>query len=253
MGRRFVVDVFEQVEEELRSDRYKRLFRTWGPVVGGVLVIALVAALGWWGWDSWQTSRAAKGSVAYARGIEALQAGNAAGARAAFVEAAEQGNGAYKALSLNQQAGLALSESKDQEAIRLFDEAAKAAGDPLLADVARLKAAWILMDQPNAPLADIEARLNPLAEEKRPLRPFAQQAIAMARLANGKPAEARAALVQLTLGQDVPDVVRQTSQTAIDAIDSGILGNLNDILTAQRNLPTPAAPVAPPAMAAPAQ
>ena len=248
-----MVDVFEQVEEELRSERYKRLARTWGPVVGGVLLIALVAALGWWGWDSLQGSRAAKGSVAYSRGLEALEAGNAAGARAAFVEAAKDGNGAYKALALNQQAGLALAENKPEDAIRLFDEAAKAASDPLLADVARLKAAWIVMDQPNVALADIESRLTPLAEEKRPLRPCAQQSLAMARLQNGKSAEARAALVQLTLGQDVPDVVRQTAQATIDAIDSGVLVNLADIEKAQRSLPTaPVAPAVPP-VAIPAQ
>ena len=34
-----MVDVFDQVEEELRSDRYKRLARTWLPVVGGVLLV----------------------------------------------------------------------------------------------------------------------------------------------------------------------------------------------------------------------
>lgn len=248
-----MVDVFEQVEEELRSDRYKRLALTWGPVVGGALLIALVAALGWWGWDSWQSSQASKGSVAYARGLEAMEAGNAAGARAAFVEAADKGNGAYKALALNQQAALAVADNRNEEAVKLFDEAAKAARDPLLADVARLKAAWLLMDVDSTPLADLEGRLTPLTEEKRPLRAFAQQALAMARLQRGKTAEARSGLVQLTLGQDVPDVVRQTSQSAIDAIDSGVVSNLGDILAAQKNLPAPtAAPVAP-MQAAPAQ
>lgn len=246
-----MVDVFEQVEEELRSDRYTRLARTWGPVVGGVLLVALVAALGWWGWDSFQTNRAAKASVAYSRGLEAMEAGNASGARAAFVEAAQDGNGAYKALSLNQQAALALAENKADEAVKLFDEAAKASRDPLLADVARLKAAWLLMDIDSTPLADIEKRLTPLTEEKRPLRPFAQQALAMARLQRGQAAEARSILVQLTLGQDVPDVIRQTSQSTIDAIDSGALANLSDILKAQRSLP-PSAPALP-MQAAPAQ
>ena len=36
-----MVDVFEQVEEELRSDRYKRLARTWLPVAGGVLLVGM--------------------------------------------------------------------------------------------------------------------------------------------------------------------------------------------------------------------
>jgi hypothetical protein len=81
-----VVDVFEQVEEELRSDRYKRLARTWLPVFGGILVLALIAALSWWGWQSYQTNQADKASAAYDRGMIALQADNPSGADAAFAD-----------------------------------------------------------------------------------------------------------------------------------------------------------------------
>jgi len=235
-----VVDVFEQVEEELRSDRYKRLARTWLPIVGGILLLALIAALAWWGWQSWQTSRADKASVAYDRGMEALQANNATGANAAFVEAAEAGNGAYKALALMQQAGVAVTDNRIPDAIRLFDEAAKASNDPVISDPARLKAAFLVMD--TAPLADIETRLTPLTEEGRPMRPFAQEALAMARLQHGKGAEARDLFVQLTLGQDVPDSVRQRAQLGIDAVDSGAGANIAAIVKAQATLPvvTPA-------------
>ena len=40
-----MVDVFEQVEEELRSDRYKRMAKVWLPVVGGILALALIALI----------------------------------------------------------------------------------------------------------------------------------------------------------------------------------------------------------------
>jgi len=233
-----VVDVFEQVEEELRSARYKRLAKTWLPVVGGVLAIALIAALAWWGWDSWQTSRAEKASVAYSRGVEAMQTNNASGAEAAFAEAENVGNGAYKSLALMQRAGLAVTADKTTEAVALFDEAAKVTSDPLLADSAAYRAALLVMD--TAPLADVQARLEPLIEEGRPLRPFAQQALAMAQLQHGKLAEARAGFVQLTLGQNVPDVIRQFSQGGIDAIDGGVAANLPQIIAAQKALPAPA-------------
>lgn len=73
-----MVDVFEQVEEELRSERYKRLARTWLPVLGGLLAVALVAALAWWGWQSYVSSQADKASAAYQQGIDALQEGKTA-------------------------------------------------------------------------------------------------------------------------------------------------------------------------------
>ncbi len=237
-----MVDVFEQVEEELRSDRYKRLFLTWGPIVGGILLLALIGALGWWGWDSWQNSKADKASVAYDRGLEALQQGNAAGAGAAFLEAQKEGNGAYKALALQQRAGLAVQANNLTQAVELFDGAAKAAGDPILKDTAAYKAALIILD--TGTTEDAIKRLTPLAAEGRPMRPFAQEALAMANLQAGKPADARVLCVQLTLGQDVPDSVRQMAQQCIDAVDTGAAANVNDIIKAQKALPPVTTPSA---------
>tara|TARA_R110000764_G_scaffold75283_1_gene152064 strand:- start:290 stop:1036 length:747 start_codon:yes stop_codon:yes gene_type:complete len=237
-----VVDVFEQVEEEIRSDRYKRLARTWLPVVGGILVVALVAALAWWGWQSWQTAQADKASAAYDRGMEALEASNPAGADAAFTEAAKVAPSAYKALALMQRAGIAVTAGKNSEAITLFDEAAKVANDPIIADPAALKAAWLVMDT-DASLADIEKRLEPLTAEGRPLRPFAQEALGLARLQHGKLPEAREIFVLLQRGLDVPDPIKQRAQIAIAAIDSGTASSLGAVVAAQALIPaTPAAP-----------
>lgn len=234
-----MVDVFEQVEEDLRSDRYTRMARRWVPVVGAVLGVALAVALAWWGWDSWQTSKADKASSAYDRGMEALQAGNATGADTAFAEAASVGNGAYKALALSQQAGLALQRNNKDEAIRLLDQAAKASRDPLLSDQATLKAVFLLMEGriDAAKMTEIQARLEPLTKEDRPLRAFAQEALAMAQLQMGQVQPARAAFVQLQLGQEVPEQVRQRAQAAIDTIDSGIAPALPQVVAAMDAIP----------------
>jgi hypothetical protein len=246
-----VVDVFEQVEEELRSDKLKRLAKTWLPVFGVVLVVALIGALGWWGWDSLNSNKAAKAAEAYDRGMEALRADKPMDARAAFEEAIKEGNGAYKVLALQQQAGLAVSANKFQDAVRLFDEAAKASSDPILSDPPALKAAFLVMD--TAPLAEIEKRLTPLAEDKRPLHAFAQEALALARLQHGKTKEAREAFVLLQLGQDVPDSIRQRAQIAVESIDAGTAAAIKPIIDAAANAMTPSAAQAAPAQAAPAQ
>lgn len=235
-----MVDVFEQVEEELRSDRYKRLARTWLPVVGGVLLVALVAALAFWGWDNWQTSKAEKASVAYDRGLESLQAGNPVGADAAFVQAANEGNGAYKAMALMHRAGIAVDANRIPDALRLFDEAARASRDPLLSDPAAYKAALLAMDTETLP--QIEARLEPLTAANRPFSAFAREALAMARLQHGQTAPAREALVLLKNSLDTPEIVSQRADLAIAAIDSGAAPNLKRITDAMAAIPAPAAP-----------
>lgn len=243
-----MVDVFEQVEEELRSERYKRLARVWLPIGAGVGAVALVSALGWWGYDTYRTNQADKASASYEKGIEALQAGNMDGANTAFAEAANSGARGYKALALMQQAGIAVEQNKTEEAVRLFDEAAKAAGDPVLSDPAALKAAYLLMD--TASLEDIQKRLEPLTGDKRPFRALAQEAIAMAQLQHGKPADARATFVQLQLGQDAPEAVRQRAQLAIQTIDAGTASVLPKIVEEAKKAPVAAAPAAAPEAAA---
>ena len=245
-----MVDVFEQVEEELRSERYKRLARTWLPVLAGVLAVALVAALAWWGWQTYLTSQADKASAAYEQGVEAMQAGKPDAAKAAFAESAKAGGG-YKALALMQQAGIALSEKKTTEAVALFDEAAKVAKDPILSDIAALKAVFLVMD--TASLEDVQKRLEPLTNDKRPMAAFAQEALAMAQMQHGKTAEARQVFVQLQLGQDVPDSVRQRAQAAVQAIDTGTAANLAAIVKAASALPVPAPGPVAAETAAPAQ
>jgi len=235
-----VVDVFEQVEEEMRSERWKRLARQWGPLVGGILALALIAALAFWGYQSWETGRAEKAAVAYDRGLEAMQRNDLAGAEAAFAEAEKAGNAAYKALALNQRAGVAVSQNRIAEAIELLDQAVRANGDPLLADQAALKATWLLMD--TGTLEQVEERLEPLAREGRPWRAFAMEAQAMARLQHGKPADARQVFVLLQLGQDVPDAVRQRAQVGIAAIDNGTAAALPNIVRAQAAVPVPTLP-----------
>lgn len=244
-------DVFDQVEEELRSARYIRWARTWLPVIGGVLLIALVVALSFWGWQNWQTAKADKASAAYDRGLESLQANNPVTADAAFLQAVKEGNGAYKAMALMQRSGIALNDHRDAEALKLMDEAAKAARDPLLSDIAALKAAWMAMDT-NASLEDVQARLKPLAGDKRPFKAYAREAQAMVLLQHGKGAEARDILLLLKNDLDVPQDVGQRAAAALDQIDSGTAAAIPGINDAAAHLPPP--PAAPtPQPTAPAQ
>lgn len=257
-GATVLVDVFEQVEEELRSERIKRFARIWLPIGAGVGAVALIGALGWWGYQTWQTNEADKASAAYQRGLEAAAAGNFDQAGQAFGEAADTGSRGYKALALMQQAALAVEQNKTEEAIRLFDEAAKAGKDPIIADAASLKAAYLLVD--TAALDDLKARLEPLAGDKRPYAPLAKEALATVLLMHDKGADAREIFVQLQLGQDVPETVRQRANVAVQLIDSGTSGAVKKIVAEAIKLPAEApavpaaqAPVAQAPAAAPAQ
>ena len=232
-----MTDIFEEVEEQLRSDRYLQLARRIWPWLLGAAIAALLAALAVWGYQTYHARQSAKASVAYAAGLEALGKNDTAKAFASFGEAAKLSSGGYKALALMEQAGIRLADSKDDEAVKLFDQAAAAAPDPIIGDIARLKSAFALMD--TAPYDVIQQRLQPLTDAKRPYYVAAREGLAMAKLRAGRLKEARSDFVVLTLLPGASQATHQRAQLAIMAIDSGSAANLPAVVQAAVKLPPP--------------
>jgi hypothetical protein len=242
-----VADVFEEVEEQLRAQQLKTFALKALPWVGAGLVLALVAALAVWGWDHLRNQKAAAASEAYSEAMEMGARGDVAGAKAGLTKVSTEGPPAYRALALMQLGGLAAVDDKTAEAVKAFDEAASLVKDPLLADLARLKSAFALMD--TAPYSELESRLTPLTAEKRPYRTPAREALAFAKLMAGNTAGARSDFVVLSLLPDSSEDARQRAQAAIDVIDSGTAASLPGAVKAaiaMPPMPMPQAPVAPP-------
>ena len=230
-----MTDVFEEVEEQLRADRYKTLALRALPWVLGALVLALVVTLAIWGWGAWQSRSVSEASETYAEGVEAFAAGDMGKAEQRFAEVAEGNAKGYAAMALMQQAGLRINEGKTAEAVELFDKAAETAPDPILADAARLKSAFALLD--TAPLDEMQARLQPLTEEGRPYRAQALEALAFAKLMGGEMDEARTDFGVIALMPGASDLARQRAQAARAMIDSGSAAALAGVVKAAAALP----------------
>ncbi len=230
-----MTDIFEEVEEQLRSDRYQQLiFRSW-PWIAGVAAAVLLGALGWWAYDTWSTREAAKASEVYSAALDSLGQGDTKAAFAKFSEAEKSPSRGYKALSLMQQGAIRLQEGKREDAVKLFDQAASASPNPIMGDMARLKSAFALMD--TAPYAVMQERLTPLIDLKRPYHVAAREALAMAKLKDGRLKEARADFVVLSLLPDAPDAVHQHAQLGREAIDNGAAANLQAAVKAAAAAP----------------
>ncbi len=214
-----MVDVFEEVEEQLRADRYREMLLKGWPWALGAVAAGLLVWAAFWGWNKYQADAAAKASTAYVQAMEAVAKGDAASAEKAFVEIGKSSAKGYKSLGLMQQAGLKLQAGQTAEAVKLFDQAAVAATTPLIEDNAKLKAAYALLD--TAPLAEVEKRLVPLADAKRPFSLLAKEALAVARLMGGKPDQAKTDFSVISIAPGATDGMRQRAQAAILMIDSG--------------------------------
>ena len=232
-----MVDVFEEVEEHLRSDQYVVLARKYLPWVGGVFAAVLVIALGWLGVDTLQRQAVAKASQAYAQGLESVGKGDLTTAYTQFGVAAGSSSKVYKSLALMQQAGVRAEQKNTGEAVKLLDAAAKAAPAPVLGDWASLKAAYLLLD--TTPLAQLEPRLTPLTVSGRPYSGLAREALAVAKLMAGKTKEARADFALLLLTPSASDETRRRAQMAMALIDSGTAASLPSIVKTSMTMPPP--------------
>ena len=232
-----MVDVFEEVEEQLRSDQYAVLARKYLPWLGGAFVVALVIALGVWGVSAMRLQNAQKASQAYAQGLESVGKGDLTGAYTQFGVAAASSSKAYKSLALMQQAGIRLNQKNTPAAVQLLDAAAKAAPSPAIADWASLKAAYLLLD--TTPLAQLEPRLAPLAVSGRPFAPLAREALAVAKLMAGQTQAARSDFAVLLLTPSASEDTRTRAKIAIALIDSGSSAGLSATVKAAMTMPAP--------------
>ena len=232
-----MTDLFEEVEEQLRSDQYKRLARRALPWVLGIVGLALAGTLGYWGWDTWRTQQTAKASEQYVEAIEAFTAGDRAKATTLWTEISKSQAPAYKALALMHLAGDAERANKRAEAVKLYDEAAEASPDPVIGDAARLKSAFALLD--TAPLSETEARLKPLMEEGKPYRIQAREALAFAKLNAGDAKGARGDFVLISQSLDASQGAQSRAQAAIGLIDSGSAKAVPAVVKSAASLPPP--------------
>ena len=240
-----MVDLFEEVEEELRSDRYLKLVRGLAPWATGLFALVLAGYCAYWGYTVWQDRNLSAAAAAYQKGVDALSQNDTTGAFAAFEVAARSDAPGYKTLALLQEGDLRLAAGKADEAAKLFDSAAAAAPNQIFADLASLKAAEALMD--SAPYAQLQTRLTPLTDSARPYSLYAREALAMAKLMAGKTADARKDFTVLGLALGAPQDMRERSQIAIALIDSGEAQTaVQAVKIAATMPPPPPATVAPP-------
>jgi len=233
-------DLFEEVEEQLRSDRYRALARKGLPWVLTLAAAALIVALGIWGWQQYQQQTTDKASEQYADGLAAQAQGDTAKAISMFTEVSKSPVKAYSSLALMQLGGAKMAAGKPEDikaAVELFDKAASAAPNDIIGDAARLKSAFAILD--TASFVEVEGRLKPLMQDGHPYRVQAREALAFAKLMKGDTAGARADFVVITGTLDAPESARQRARAAMDMIDTGSAKAIPAAVKAAAALPPP--------------
>lgn len=211
-----MVDIFDEVEDDLRAERVARLLKRYAWLIVAVAVAAVGAAIGWQLWARWQAGQDLAAAQRYAAAQVAADAaaggtGDAAtrsAAIAALDQQAAAGPEGYRTLMWLRAAALKADAGDVPGAVALWDRVAADPGaDRLLRDLASLMAAQRQLDHGDP--GQLAARLGPLAAAGNPWSALAREQLALLDLRQGKAAEAKAALHALSIDLAAPNGVRQ--------------------------------------------
>lgn len=202
-----MVDFINEVEEELRKDRYNALLKKWGPLIVLVLV-GIVAFAGYLEWKKDSVSKAAQASsISFIDAQVKGSSGDIDGAIRDFNAIADVAPSGYQYLSLSQAAALELDRGNRSEAIALFTRASNAATETRHADLAKYKAATIAFN--DAKYAEVESLLQDLTLDTRPYRHVARELMGHNLLKQGNEAAAIAEFRALSRDLDMPEGVKE--------------------------------------------
>ena len=175
--------IFREVDEELRGDRMRTMWRRFGPfVIGGAVAIVLVVAVNE-GWSWWQSANAARSSDQFYAALELAEAGDVAAAQEALNAVAAEASGSYPTLARFRQASLLAREGQTAEAIAAYDALATTGTDPRLREIALILAGYLLVD--GGDVAAVRQRVGGLASPENPMRNAAREAIGLAQYQAG--------------------------------------------------------------------
>jgi hypothetical protein len=209
-----VVDIFDEVDEELRAERAQQLLKRYG----GTIIAAAVAIVGIAaGWQAWRWYEARQDQAAAAEYLAAMtladsapSGSNEAGrtsATALFTRLTATAPNGYAILARMREAGLKADAGDLPGALAAWDQVAgDASADPLLRDLANLL--WVQHQIDSGDPALLTARLKALATPDNPWRALADEQLALLDLRLGKSDEAKAALQRLAQDTSAPDGVR---------------------------------------------
>ncbi len=205
-----MVDIFDEVDEELRAERAQQLLKRYAGLIIAVAVLIVAAAGGWQAWHWWQAKQDAAAGQRYLTAMTLAGSSVPASrqtAAADFDLLAQTAPDGYRTLARLQAAALKAQQGDQQGAAALWTQVASdSSADPLLRDLASLL--WCQHQIDTGDPALLEARLKPLAAPDSPWHPLAQEQLALLDLRKGNTAAAKTALSKLAQDVTAPSGVR---------------------------------------------
>ncbi|MDA0367915.1 MAG: tetratricopeptide repeat protein [Proteobacteria bacterium] len=210
-------DIFREVDEDLRQERYAKLWSRFGKYVIGAAVSVVVVAAVFITWQNVTESRRQAEGEQFAEALALARDGATAQAATAFNRLAENSGSGYRALARLQAAAALVKAGSVDDAVAAYDQlATDGSVDRILRDLGALLAALHRFDTANN--EEMLQRLGPLVLDSNAWRYSAREMQALVYRRSGDTEQSRSLLQALADDQDAPNGIRSRAAELLGVI-----------------------------------
>jgi len=230
-------DIFQEVEEDVRRERYEQLWKQYGNYLIGAAAALVLAVGGYQAWTAYDTNQRQLVSDQY-QAAQTIAPTDTAKAEAQFTELSKSGYDGYATLSKFNLAAAYFAQGKRDMAIALLRELT-GSSDDAVSSVARLRLAWAEADA--QPRTEIQSLLQPLMAEDNPWRFAATEVLAYVDFRTGSRAQAEADYLRLSQEQQASPSLRQRAAAIVQYLKANpAAGPAAPAAPAPASVPSPA-------------
>ncbi|MEQ8391111.1 MAG: tetratricopeptide repeat protein [Thalassospira sp.] len=214
-----MVDIFQEVEEDLKRERSEELWRKYGKYVIGTAAVIVLGVAGREGLKTYEQTTSIENGTRFANAVELAQAGE--DKQEAALEALDaiiaDGNAGFVAMGHFQKAAIYLRAGATPSAVNELEAvAANDDIDQVYRDLAVVQIAMNSATQSNA--KDLIAQLEPIAVPENAWYYSAREMIALLHVAAGDVAAAKPLLTDIADDGDAPSGMRARASEILKAV-----------------------------------
>jgi hypothetical protein len=234
-------DIFNEVEEEVRRERFEQLWKQYGDYVIAGAALVVIAVAGWQIYDRYETNQRQKASETLIAAQAMAESGAADRANAALGVVAKDAPSGYAEMARMTEAGSLLAAGRRDEAVEIYKSLAAKDSGPA-GRAALIRAGWAMADVSSK--QDLQTLLAPVSGNDSPWRFTAREIFAFADYHAHDLKTAEIEFRALANDKDAPEGLQHRAGAMADFVKMGGEANYGTV-------PKPAPP-APPAGALPA-
>ncbi len=208
-----------EVNEELRSDQMKAIWKQYGKLLIATAVLIVVGTAGYRTYEWWTDKQASASGDRFLEAMKLASDNKQDEAKAVLEGLQEDGFGSYPVLARMREATLIAERGDKKAAAEAFAAIAKDSSVPdAIRNAARLRAAWLLIDE--ATYEEVSAQVEELATPQNPMRHSAREALGLSAYKNGDYARAKEWFEAIAADNQTPGNVANRAQIMLDLITS---------------------------------